>query len=356
MKKIIILMLAVLSVVWLYTTAENRNGMVLTDTQAAIDYLYANGLTKFNTTQTFMANQSLRRDEAAAFFARFARDVLGMVPDTNKSECNSFSDLSQGHYDLQGEMIAACQLWLMRGSNGKFMPTASLSNAHALTVMVRLLDGDQSEIGAHRASNYLLRAQTLGLTTGLSADNSNKLDTYITRGEVARLIEAWSVQGRIDHGHFEENTDLSDCNVNSAPSINLSSPNSSETWKIGQTYNIERSTCNAPTDSWIKFTYYVPAPSASSYAPTGTTECIGQPIPTSQNSYAWEINESLWGCSDAGWKFELNTSFQTKVKAEIYTGTPACEWFPAPNHPCLTGSRTLHAQDESDYFTITNLP
>jgi len=50
--------------------------MVLTDTQAAVNFMYSNGLTKFNTTSTFMATQSLRRDEAAAFFARFARDVL----------------------------------------------------------------------------------------------------------------------------------------------------------------------------------------------------------------------------------------------------------------------------------------
>jgi len=72
--------------------------------------MYANGLTIFSTESTFMANQSLRRDEAAAFFARFARDVLGMVPDTSKAECNAFTDLSQGHHDLQGEMRAACQL------------------------------------------------------------------------------------------------------------------------------------------------------------------------------------------------------------------------------------------------------
>lgn len=62
----------------------------------------------FGTEVTFMANNSLRRDEAAAFFARFARDVLGMVPSTTAS-C-SFSDLHVGHNDLRSEMIAACQL------------------------------------------------------------------------------------------------------------------------------------------------------------------------------------------------------------------------------------------------------
>jgi hypothetical protein len=196
----------------MYTFANDngdRNGMVLTDTQAAVDYLYANGLTKFSTTTSFMADSNLRRDEAAAFFARFARDVLDMVPDTSKAECSTFTDLSLAHSDLKSEIVASCQLGLFKGSNGKFMPTASFSNAHALTVIVRLLDGDQSETGAHRASNYLKRAQTLGLTSGLSADSSNKLDSYISRGDVARLIEAGSVQGKTDHDYTQRGDDQS---------------------------------------------------------------------------------------------------------------------------------------------------
>lgn len=200
MKKFIILTLTVLSIMWLYTTAQNRNGLVLTDTQAAIDYMYANGLTKFSTTTSFMADSNLRRDEAAAFFARFARDVLGIVPDTTKAECNNFVDLYLWHQDLVGEMIAACQLWLIKGSNGKFMPRDTFSNAHAVTVIVRLLDGDQPETGPHRGSNYLNRARTIWLTNGLNIDRIgiasdwSNLDKSITRGDVAKLIEAWSVQ------------------------------------------------------------------------------------------------------------------------------------------------------------------
>lgn len=194
MKKIIILTLAVLSIVWLYTTAQTRNGMVLTDIQAAIDFMYTNGLTKFNTTSTFMANSSLRRDEAAAFFARFARDVLGMTPDTSKTECNAFTDLSQGHKDLQWEMIASCQLGLMKWSNGKFMPKDKFTNAQALTVIVRLLHGEQEEpSNTHRATEYRSSAVTMTVTEWLQAGKYENLDKYISRGEVARLIEAWSI-------------------------------------------------------------------------------------------------------------------------------------------------------------------
>jgi hypothetical protein len=191
MKKIALIAIAVIAFVW-FTSAQTRNGLVLTDTQAAINFMYTNGLTKFSSTQTFMANQSLRRDEAAAFFARFARDVLGNIPDTSKTECDNFSDLHLGHNDLKWEIIASCKLGLFKGSNGRFMPNMPFSNAHAVTVLVRLIAWIHPETGSHRAQNYRNTARSLGLTNGLHAYHRNNIDVNITRWEVARLIEAWA--------------------------------------------------------------------------------------------------------------------------------------------------------------------
>jgi hypothetical protein len=148
-----------------------------------------------------MASNWLRRDEAAAFFARFARDVLGMAPDTSKAECNVFTDISLWHTDLQSEMIVACQLWLFRWSNGLFMPTASFTNAQALTVLVRLVDGTKSEVGTHRGINYYNAAKAAGLTASLSANAEVNLDTHISRGDVAKLIEAGDVyyKNKVEH-------------------------------------------------------------------------------------------------------------------------------------------------------------
>jgi hypothetical protein len=177
----------------------DRSGLVLTNTQNAINYLYNNGLTKFNTEASFMASNSLRRDEAAAFFARFARDVLGMMPDTTKAECDTFTDASSWHADLQSEMIAACQLWLFRWSNGLFAPTASFTNAQALTVLIRLFEGTKPEIGTHRAINYYNTAKAAGLTASLSADAEANLDANISRWDVAKLIEAWAYKNKVEH-------------------------------------------------------------------------------------------------------------------------------------------------------------
>ncbi len=167
-------------------------GLVVVNLQDAIDYLYVNGLTMFGTEETFMGGQSLRRDEAAAFFARFARDVLEMEVDEDAEGCE-FSDLASAHQDLLGEIEAACQLGLMRGHEGAFMPTDTFSNAHAMTVLVRLLVGDQEEPEDNWAANYAAVAQEAGFTVSLAADVEANLHAPISRADVAKMIEAASV-------------------------------------------------------------------------------------------------------------------------------------------------------------------
>jgi len=189
MKNFALIAIALFTLIW-FTAAQERNGLVVQDTQVAIDFLYENGLTMFDNETNFMANQSLRRDEAAAFFARFSRDVLGNVPDTSKTECNSFTDVSLGHSTLQAEMIASCQLWLFKGSQGRFMPTASFTNAEALTVLVRLIDWFKDETWSHWAEQYRITASNMWLTNWLAANQRANLDSAITRWNVAKLIEA----------------------------------------------------------------------------------------------------------------------------------------------------------------------
>ena len=136
------------------------------------------------------------------------------------------------------------------------------------------------------------------------------------------------------------------------PSIRVISPNGGEVWKIGQTYPVTWTTNNAPTDSWVRLSYSIP--SGVGNIPY-TSNCFGGQIPASQGSYSWTISSSVFGCSDAGYIFSSNTSFSTKVKIELYTGAPMCEGLTTQDSPCLTGTRTLIAIDESDTnFTINS--
>jgi hypothetical protein len=70
------------------------------------------------------------------------------------------------------------------------MPRAQLTNAQALAVLIRLLDGFKSEDGNHWASNYLASAKKMGLTVGLQADSDANLDRQMTRGDIAKILEA----------------------------------------------------------------------------------------------------------------------------------------------------------------------
>ncbi|HXK35005.1 MAG TPA: peptidoglycan-binding domain-containing protein [Candidatus Paceibacterota bacterium] len=134
--------------------------------------------------------------------------------------------------------------------------------------------------------------------------------------------------------------------ASTAPSIKVVSPNGGETWKIGETRNVSWQVTGASPDSWIWLT---------TFGGPYSGECFGGKIDVSQSSYNWKISDAAWGCSDAGLPYPTNTSFQTKIKAALYTGTPPCSGLPVPNDPCLTGTKILQAVDESDAsFTIKN--
>ena len=78
------------------------------------------------------------------------------------------------------------------------MPTASFTNAQALAVLVRLLDGEKEEVAGNWAANYYAFAQKAGLTVSLHADMEEHLSLAITRADVAKMIEAASVY-RVEH-------------------------------------------------------------------------------------------------------------------------------------------------------------
>ncbi|MCF7831572.1 MAG: hypothetical protein K9M36_01640 [Candidatus Pacebacteria bacterium] len=145
------------------------------------------------------------------------------------------------------------------------------------------------------------------------------------------------------------------CTPNTQPWIKIISPNGGEDWRIGQTYTVNWDTCNTPANSWLRLSYSIPSGVGDIHY---SRDCFGEEqVLASQGNYNWTISSSVFGCSDAGYTFPPDTSFQTKIKTELYTGVPFCDGFPNPNSPCSAGTRTLHAQDESDNnFSISNLP
>ncbi len=178
--------------------------VIVSNVDDAIHYLHDAWLTRFATRESFMASQTLRRDEAAAFFVRFARDVLWTEQASDyhididmdgywwPAHCE-FQDLDEAHNDLVDEIRASCRLGLFQWHAWRFMPQDEFTNAHALTVMMRMLEGRQEEPEDDWARNYFLRAQRAWLVVSLDAEDVTNLYRPITRWDVAKMIEGSAV-------------------------------------------------------------------------------------------------------------------------------------------------------------------
>ena len=158
-----------------------------TQLDQAISWMNDKWLTKFTNPTDFMSTKSLRRDEATKFFVQYATEILWLAPDTSKTSCN-FSDLGKARPDLKDLIKESCQLWLFQWTNGKFMPTQSLTNAQAITVLIRMIDGKKDETQWHFAQKYFEKAQELWIMNWLNLNSTANFDKLTTRWEVGILL------------------------------------------------------------------------------------------------------------------------------------------------------------------------
>ena len=176
MKKLLI---ATTLLLWLFVFASADK------VDDAISWMYNNGLTIHNNKTDFNADRWLRRDEAAKFFVNFAKQQDKTTYIKTTSQC-AFSDINDSWSDLKDVVVESCRLGLFQGSKGKFSPKSQLTNAQAITVLVRLLAWNQSEVGlSHRANNYYTKANELGVLASVSM---NSKDSIATRGNVGVII------------------------------------------------------------------------------------------------------------------------------------------------------------------------
>jgi hypothetical protein len=110
----------------------------------AVSWAYTQHLTIYSNSTDFNQYQAIRRDEATKFFVNFAKLVGKTDYTVSASQCN-FSDLDKAWSDLRDIVVEACRLGIFRGSNGKFNPDGIMTNAEAVTVLVRIVDDYQSE-------------------------------------------------------------------------------------------------------------------------------------------------------------------------------------------------------------------
>jgi hypothetical protein len=127
----------------------------------------------------------LRRDEAAKFFVEFAKYMGKTAHVVDAHTCNNLKDLDKAHADLRAHIIQSCRMGIFRGQNGNFLPDMYATNAHMMTALMRIMDGNQPEVGAHRSDNYYRRAREIGLSFPSDMNERNGL---ATRGNVILMM------------------------------------------------------------------------------------------------------------------------------------------------------------------------
>jgi len=164
---------------------------VITDNKSeleiAIQWMYENWLTIYNTPVTFMSNNYLTREQASKFFVQFATSVLWK----NKwyiESYNIYSDIYNANPSLKDYIIYANNMWLFKWANWKFMPFNNLSQAQALAVTIRMLDWYLDEPKDSWYVYYFYRAQMYWIIwkTGIKFTPADRF--YITRWDMALIL------------------------------------------------------------------------------------------------------------------------------------------------------------------------
>ena len=108
-----------------------------------LDWMYTNGLTKYNEASGYRGQDFIVRGEVSKLFSNYA-ELQGLTHTKDASECN-FNDTSTYDETLQPTILDACMYGLVKGHNGNYYPNNSMTEAEALTVIVRSILGNQDE-------------------------------------------------------------------------------------------------------------------------------------------------------------------------------------------------------------------
>lgn len=191
--------------------------------QESISWMNQQWLTIFDSPDSFMSDGWLRRDEAAKFFVNYAIKVLNKEIIEDK-DC-SFKDANQARPDLKDVIIQACQLWLFQWYNWKFMPQEKLTNWQAITVFVRLIDGQKDESLWHFAKEYFVKANQLNLLQNTNLQKESNFDIYTTRWDVAKMLFKWKLNTEKKNSNKSKpKPDLDDSNKKIEPIVDNTPP------------------------------------------------------------------------------------------------------------------------------------
>lgn len=129
-----------------------------------LGWMHSIWLTKYNNVEQFRPFDSITRGEAAKFVAEYA--ALQTLP-KNYTQCD-FNDIAGYDSTLTPHIKQACFYGLMKWSNGQYRPNGLITEAEAITVVMRSVYGFFEETADPWYIAYYNRWVDLGLITNES--------------------------------------------------------------------------------------------------------------------------------------------------------------------------------------------
>ena len=169
----------------------------------SINWMYDNGMTSYNTTESFMPYQTITRAQVAKMLDKFAT-ATNLTTIRNQWNCE-FSDVDS-QSEFKDSITKVCQYGIMAGSNDKFSPDQVVTKAEFVAMLIRLFDWAKLDESVNPWwTEYYKRAIEIWL---ISAQDTVSFTDNIARYDVATYL--YRLKVRLTMYNNLNSTQLSD--------------------------------------------------------------------------------------------------------------------------------------------------
>lgn len=146
-----------------------------------VSFMHDKWLTKYTVVKDFRPDDLITRQEASKFFTQAYNNIFSKSG-VNFNNC-TFTDTANADSSLATYITQSCKLWIFKWNNWTFSPFKNLSNAEAITVLVRIVYGFVPE---NTDSWYWGYYDTIDQIAGTDADLKQIINTMREPGQSAK--------------------------------------------------------------------------------------------------------------------------------------------------------------------------
>jgi hypothetical protein len=169
----------------------------------SLNWMYDNGMTSYNTTESYMPYQTITRAQVAKMLDKFAT-ATNLTTVRNEWNCE-FSDVDS-QSEFKDSITKVCQYGVMAWSNDKFSPDQIVTKAEFVAMLIRLFDWAKLDESINPWwTEYYKRAIEIWL---ISAQDTVSFTSEIARYDVATYL--YRLKVRLTMYNNLNSTQLSD--------------------------------------------------------------------------------------------------------------------------------------------------